>query len=90
MPRGRPKKSKTSRQATRRIDRKPIRPLERKKMRPWLLEMLESNECSQLAWYKKRENQFKVWWKHAAGQTFNFNNDASLFQRWATHTGRTL
>ncbi|XP_052788783.1 interferon regulatory factor 1-like [Mya arenaria] len=89
MPRGRPKsKVGKNRRDVRVIDRKPIRPLERQKMRPWLVNLLDSGECRQLAWYKRRENLFRVLWKHAAGQTFNPDNDACLFQRWAMHTGK--
>ncbi|KAH3860773.1 interferon regulatory factor 1-like [Dreissena polymorpha] len=92
MPRGRPPKSqaglKGRANGLRVIDRKPIRPLERQKMRPWLVDLLDQGVCNQLAWYKKRENLFRIMWKHAAGQTFNATCDASLFQRWAEHTGK--
>jgi len=69
------------------IERKPIRPLERQRMRPWLLEILNSGDCQQLAWYNRKVRTFRVSWKHAAGQTFDPCADATLFQRWATHTG---
>lgn len=89
MPRGRPKSNKTgTRPQLRVIDRKPIRPLERQKMRPWLLEMLNKGDCQQLSWYNKKDKTFRVSWKHAAGQTFDAGADATLFQRWASHTGR--
>lgn len=56
-------------------------------MRPWLLEQLNRGECHQLAWYSKKEKTFRVSWKHAAGQTFDPNADATLFELWARHTG---
>lgn len=87
MARGRPKSGK-SRPSLRTIERKPIRPLERQRMRPWLMELLDRNTCHQLVWMNKKDKTFRVSWKHAAGQTFNASADATLFERWAVHTGK--
>jgi hypothetical protein len=89
MARGRPKSGK-SRPSLRTIERKPIRPLERQRMRPWLMELLDRNTCHQLVWMNKKDKTFRVSWKHAAGQTFNASADATLFERWAVHTGEFL
>ncbi|XP_045213455.1 interferon regulatory factor 1-like [Mercenaria mercenaria] len=90
MPRGRPK-SKNSckgRATLRTIDRKPIRPLERQRMRPWLMDLLDKRTCHQLVWMNKKDKTFRVSWKHAAGQTFDPAADATLFELWARHTGK--
>lgn len=91
MPRGRPKSKNSSKgrpAGLRVIDRKPIRPLERQRMRPWLMELLNSNTCHQLVWYNKKDKTFRISWKHAAGQTFDPTADATLFELWARHTGK--
>ncbi|KAL4239676.1 interferon regulatory factor 1 [Mactra antiquata] len=89
MPRVSKSKSKTSKKVgLKSIDRKPIRPLERQKMRPWLIGLLDNDSCHQLGWFNKKDMTFKVSWKHAAGQTFDPNSDATLFELWARHTGK--
>ena len=69
------------------IHRKPIRPLERQRMRPWLIDLLNEQSCHQLEWINEHDQTFRVAWKHAAGQTFNPESDCCLFERWAKHTG---
>lgn len=90
MARGRSKSKSSckSRPSLRIIERKPIRPLERQRMRPWLMDLLDKKSCHQLIWMNKKEKTFRVSWKHAAGQTFNASADASLFELWARHTGK--
>lgn len=90
MVRGRPKTKNSckGRPTLRIIDRKPIRPLERQRMRPWLWDLLDANSCQQLSWISKKDKTFRVSWKHAAGQTFDPAADATLFELWARHTGK--
>lgn len=88
MPRGRPKTKMTLQKVAKTIDRKPIRPLERQRMRPWLMDLLDKDLCHQLVWLNKREKVFRIAWKHAAGQTFDASADATLFELWARHTGK--
>lgn len=91
MPRGRPKTKhlgKAGRPSLKIIERKPIRPLERQRMRPWLINLLDQNTCDQLEWLSRDMNTFRISWKHAAGQTFDANADATLFELWARHTGK--
>jgi len=72
------------------INRKPIRPIERQKMRPWLLNLLTNENVPGLAWLSKRDRTFRISWRHAARQGWNPKKDADLFERWARHTGKIL
>ncbi|KAL5018867.1 hypothetical protein ScPMuIL_004589 [Solemya velum] len=68
--------------------RKPVRPLERQRMRPWMLAQLNEGKTPGLSWVKKSEGIFKITWRHAARHGYNARSDADLFQKWALHTGR--
>ncbi|XP_062585321.1 uncharacterized protein LOC134246986 [Saccostrea cucullata] len=67
---------------------RPIRPVERQKMRPWLLEHLDSGSIPGLSWQNRTQRIFRISWKHAAHNCFNRTTDSDLFERWAYHTGR--
>ncbi|XP_061185424.1 uncharacterized protein LOC133193476 isoform X3 [Saccostrea echinata] len=67
---------------------RPIRPVERQKMRPWLLEHLDSGSIPGLSWQNRTQRIFRISWKHAAHNCFNRTRDSDLFERWAYHTGR--
>ena len=84
---GRPKGSGRRDRSLKTVDRKPIRPLERQRMRPWLLKLLEDGGSDQIAWQSKREKTFRMAWKHAAGQNWDRGQDCNLFELWARHTG---
>ncbi|XP_061182294.1 uncharacterized protein LOC133190620 [Saccostrea echinata] len=64
------------------------RPVERQKMRPWLQDMLENGGVQGLEWFDKPKDQFKINWKHGSRHGFNTRKDASLFEKYAQHTGR--
>ncbi|XP_053404388.1 uncharacterized protein LOC123555815 isoform X2 [Mercenaria mercenaria] len=65
-----------------------IRPVERQRMRPWLIDHLDQNDIPGLVWQDQNEKIFRISWKHAANQCFNMQKDTNLFERWAIHTGR--
>ncbi|XP_052803640.1 uncharacterized protein LOC128233821 [Mya arenaria] len=65
-----------------------IRPVERQRMRPWLIEALEKDDVPGLTWQTRNQGIFRISWKHAANQCFHMQNDTNLFERWAIHTGR--
>ena len=68
--------------------RKPIRPIERQKMRAWLLELLDSGRrIPGFEWASRREKTFKISWRHAARHGWDPSVDGSLFELWARHTG---
>ncbi|KAJ8319008.1 hypothetical protein KUTeg_004099 [Tegillarca granosa] len=58
--------------------RKPIRPIERQKMRPWLKDRLNDGDVLGLDWHNKSCNTFKVSWRHAARQGWSSDKDADL------------
>ncbi|XP_070187593.1 uncharacterized protein [Littorina saxatilis] len=66
--------------------RRPIRPIDRQKMRPWLLQKLDSGELQEALWWKEDGKRFAVRWPHAARQGFKVE-DAKLFKAWARHSG---
>lgn len=67
---------------------RPIRPVERQKMRPWLLEHLDGGSIPGLSWQNRTQRIFRISWKHAAHNCFNRTRDSDLFERWAYHTGK--
>nr|WDI23424.1 IRF1 [Azumapecten farreri] len=70
--------------------RKPIRPIERQKMRPWLMNLLLHENVIGLSWLSKRDRTFRISWRHAARQGWNPDKDADLFEKWARHTGKHM
>ncbi|XP_060071770.1 interferon regulatory factor 1-like [Ylistrum balloti] len=72
------------------VMRKPIRPIERQKMRPWLMNLLLHENVTGLSWLSKRERTFRISWRHAARQGWNPDKDADLFEKWARHTGKHM
>ncbi|XP_069124950.1 interferon regulatory factor 2-like isoform X2 [Argopecten irradians] len=72
------------------IMRRPIRPIERQKMRPWLMNLLLHENVTGLSWLSKRERTFRISWRHAARQGWNPDKDADLFEKWARHTGKHM
>ncbi|XP_021363393.1 interferon regulatory factor 2-like [Mizuhopecten yessoensis] len=70
--------------------RKPIRPIERQKMRPWLMNLLLHENVTGLSWLSKRDRTFRISWRHAARQGWNPDKDADLFEKWARHTGKHM
>lgn len=72
------------------MGRKPIRPLERQKMRPWLHNLLINDGVPSMKWESKKDGTFRIAWRHAARQGWNPTDDADLFERWAKHTGKYI
>nr|XP_022313100.1 LOW QUALITY PROTEIN: interferon regulatory factor 1-like [Crassostrea virginica] len=68
--------------------RKPIRPIERQKMRPWLVNLLNNERITGFSWVSKDHETFRISWRHAARQGWDPEVDAGLFERWAKHTGK--
>lgn len=70
--------------------RKPIRPIERQKMRPWLVNLLNNERITGFSWVSKDHETFRISWRHAARQGWDPEVDAGLFERWAKHTGTSV
>lgn len=65
------------------------RPVERQKMRPWLMDMLKQGATQGLEWFDESQKLFKINWKHGSRHGFNTRKDASLFEKYAQHTGQS-
>ncbi|XP_062567150.1 interferon regulatory factor 1-like isoform X2 [Saccostrea cucullata] len=68
--------------------RKPIRPIERQKMRPWLVNLLNNENIEGFSWESQERETFRISWRHAARQGWDPEVDAGLFELWAKHTGK--
>nr|WPR17913.1 IRF2 [Azumapecten farreri] len=64
------------------------RPVERQKMRPWLIELLNKNKTDGLTWEDQDQGTFRISWKHGARNGWTINKDANVFELYAIHTGR--
>ncbi|XP_060071776.1 uncharacterized protein LOC132551616 [Ylistrum balloti] len=64
------------------------RPVERQKMRPWLIQLLDNNTADGLSWVDRKQGSFRINWKHGARNGWNINKDANVFELYAIHTGR--
>ncbi|XP_021363371.1 interferon regulatory factor 1-like [Mizuhopecten yessoensis] len=64
------------------------RPVERQKMRPWLIELLNKKKTDGLIWEDRDQSTFRINWKHGARNGWNINKDANVFELYAIHTGR--
>ncbi|XP_076456413.1 uncharacterized protein LOC143290781 [Babylonia areolata] len=67
--------------------RRPVRPVDREKMRPWLKNHLDSGTVFGLKWLNKDEGTFQVSWRHASRLGWKLETDGDVFEKWARHTG---
>ncbi|CAC5402316.1 unnamed protein product [Mytilus coruscus] len=67
---------------------RPIRPVERQRMRPWLENLLNNRYVEGLKWTDQKMKIFEIPWRHGSRHGWNQTKDADLFERWAKHTGR--
>ncbi|VDI83262.1 interferon regulatory factor 2 [Mytilus galloprovincialis] len=67
---------------------RPIRPVERQRMRPWLENLLNNRSVDGLKWTDQKMKIFEIPWRHGSRHGWNQTKDADLFERWAKHTGR--
>ncbi|XP_013409712.1 uncharacterized protein LOC106173208 [Lingula anatina] len=65
-----------------------LRPTERQRMKPWLVDQVESRSVPGLEWHDKAKTMVRIPWKHAAQNSWKEGSDACLFKRWAIHTGK--
>ncbi|KAM9795389.1 interferon regulatory factor 2 [Neosynchiropus ocellatus] len=63
-------------------------PVERMRMRPWLVEQINSSQIPGLKWVNEEKRIFQIPWMHAARHGWDLEKDAPLFKRWAIHTGK--
>ncbi|XP_005101608.1 uncharacterized protein LOC101850966 [Aplysia californica] len=67
--------------------RRPVRPIDRQRMRPWLMELLDLNNVFGLRWTNRHQGIFQISWRHASRLGWNLETDGDVFERWARHTG---
>ncbi|XP_061432110.1 interferon regulatory factor 4-like isoform X2 [Lethenteron reissneri] len=59
-----------------------------KRLRPWLLEQIESGLYPGLRWEDDSKATFRIPWKHAAKHDYCQQEDAALFKGWALFKGK--
>ncbi|XP_070186837.1 uncharacterized protein [Littorina saxatilis] len=67
--------------------RRPVRPIDRQKMRPWLKNLLDTGSVFGLNWLQREDGIFQISWRHASRLGWNLETDGDVFERWARHTG---
>ena len=67
--------------------RRPVRPVDRQRMRPWLMELLDLGNVYGLNWTNRHQGVFQISWRHASRLGWNLETDGDVFERWARHTG---
>ncbi|XP_041362983.1 interferon regulatory factor 2-like isoform X2 [Gigantopelta aegis] len=70
------------------VNRRPIRPIDRQRMRPWLVNLLNEISVPGLSWEDQQKEIFDVSWRHGARHGWDITHDADVFCRWALHTGK--
>ncbi|KAG8596102.1 hypothetical protein GDO81_001735 [Engystomops pustulosus] len=56
-----------------------------RKLKPWLVEQIESGQYPGLVWDDDRKTCFRIPWKHAGKQDFRHDEDAAIFKAWAMY-----
>ncbi|XP_077155628.1 interferon regulatory factor 9 isoform X2 [Ranitomeya variabilis] len=56
-----------------------------RKLKPWLVEQIESGRYSGLTWDDVQKTCFRIPWKHAGKQDFRHDEDAAIFKAWAMY-----
>ncbi|KAJ8318486.1 hypothetical protein KUTeg_003577 [Tegillarca granosa] len=60
----------------------------RQRMKPWLIEKLNSNKIDGFQWVNKDQKSFRIPWRHGSRHGWNIRRDAGLFEQWAIHSGK--
>ncbi|XP_018099393.1 interferon regulatory factor 9 isoform X2 [Xenopus laevis] len=58
------------------------------KLKPWLVEQINSGQFSGLVWDDEQKTCFRIPWKHAGKQDFRCDEDAAIFKAWAMYKNR--
>lgn len=56
-----------------------------RKLKPWLVEQIESGKYAGLMWDDDKKTCFRIPWKHAGKQDFRHDEDAAIFKAWAMY-----
>ncbi|XP_077983436.1 uncharacterized protein LOC144438258 isoform X2 [Glandiceps talaboti] len=60
----------------------------RLRLRPWIVEQINSGNYRGLDWIDPEKTEFKVPWKHAAKNDYDQEEDSKIFRAWSLHTGK--
>ncbi|XP_048245975.1 interferon regulatory factor 1-like isoform X6 [Haliotis rufescens] len=70
--------------------RRPIRPIDREKMRSWLERHLDMENVPDVRWVDRNRTMFEIPWRHAARHGWSIERDACIFEMWAKHTRKFI
>ncbi|XP_075067262.1 interferon regulatory factor 9 [Mixophyes fleayi] len=59
-----------------------------RKLKPWLVEQIESAKFTGLMWDDEQKTSFRIPWKHAGKQDFRHDEDAAIFKAWAVYKNK--
>ncbi|XP_063310988.1 interferon regulatory factor 9 isoform X1 [Pelobates fuscus] len=59
-----------------------------RKLKPWLVEQVESGKFHGLVWDDDKKTCFRIPWKHAGKQDFRHDEDAAIFKAWAVYKNK--
>uniref|UniRef100_A0A6I8Q1L9 Interferon regulatory factor 9 n=1 Tax=Xenopus tropicalis TaxID=8364 RepID=A0A6I8Q1L9_XENTR len=59
-----------------------------RKLKPWLVDQINSGKFSGLVWDDEQKTCFRIPWKHAGKQDFRHDEDAAIFKAWAEYKNR--
>nr|DBA22465.1 TPA: hypothetical protein GDO54_013491 [Pyxicephalus adspersus] len=59
-----------------------------RKLKPWLVEQIESGKYPGLMWDDEEKTCFRIPWKHAGKQDFRHDEDAAIFKAWALYKNK--
>ncbi|KAJ8041908.1 Interferon regulatory factor 8 [Holothuria leucospilota] len=60
----------------------------RQRLRPWLINEINSGKIKGLVWINQEKTMFKIPWKHAGKQDYDPEEDSKIFKRWSENTGK--
>ncbi|XP_033113128.1 uncharacterized protein LOC117113798 [Anneissia japonica] len=60
----------------------------RQRLRPWLVNKINSGSIKGLEWMDEAKLMFKIPWKHAGKQDYDPEEDSRIFKEWSLHTGK--
>ncbi|XP_018412169.1 PREDICTED: interferon regulatory factor 9 [Nanorana parkeri] len=59
-----------------------------RKLKPWLVEQVDSGKYPGLMWDDEEKTCFRIPWKHAGKQDFRHDEDAAIFKAWAQYKNK--
>ncbi|KAJ8040662.1 Interferon regulatory factor 8 [Holothuria leucospilota] len=60
----------------------------RKRLRPWLINEINSGKIKGLGWIDQERTMCKIPWKHAGQKDYDPEENFEIFKRWSENTGK--